>query len=83
MHLNRRTMLKFSGAASLGCLLQPASLFAAKPVNRRRFHLCLSPDALERDSQLLPTIREAGVNAVWLGGFFSQPPSDEKSPPGA
>jgi hypothetical protein len=68
--LNRRTVLKLCGAASLGCLLDPWESLAAGHAKARRFHLCLSPDALERDPQLLPTVLEAGVDTVWLGGFF-------------
>lgn len=37
---------------------------------KREFHLCLSPDALEADATLLDTVKEAGVDAVWLPGFL-------------
>jgi hypothetical protein len=70
MPLNRRTLLKIGAAASLGCLLEPWNSLAAERIETRRFHLCLSLDALERDPALLPTIRAAGVDAVWLAGFF-------------
>jgi len=63
-------MLKLSGAVSLGCLLDPWESLASDRSKARRFHLCLSPDALERDAKLLPTILAAGVDTVWLAGFF-------------
>jgi hypothetical protein len=36
----------------------------------RRYHLSLSPDALEEDPELLEVVREAGVRVVWLTGFL-------------
>ncbi len=49
--------------------MHPWSVWAANAASPRRFHLCLAPDAFDRDPQLLPTIRDAGVHAVWLAGF--------------
>lgn len=68
--MNRRTVLKLCGAASLGCLLEPWNSIAAGRDKTRRFHLCLSPEALDRDPELLSTILSAGVDTVWLAGFF-------------
>lgn len=67
--VSRRSLLKTGCAAGLGWMLQPRDLFAATAGSPRRFHLCLAPDALDRDPELLATIRDAGINAVWLAGF--------------
>ncbi len=63
-------MLKLSGAATLGCLINPSISLAAGHGKKRHFHLCLGPDVLDRDPQLLGTIVGAGVDTVWLGSFF-------------
>lgn len=36
----------------------------------RRFHLCLPPDALERNPELLQLAKGAGVTTIWLAGFL-------------
>ena len=36
----------------------------------RRFHLCLSPDAVDADPDLLPTVQRAGVTTIWITGFL-------------
>lgn len=70
MRLSRRSLLKTGYGAGLGWLLRPADLFSATASRRRQFHLCLAPDALDRDPELLSTIRDAGISTVWLAGFF-------------
>ncbi len=67
--LSRRRLLKNGCAAGLGWLLQPLSQCVAATDGSRRFHLCLAPDVFDREPQLLTTIRDAGINAVWLAGF--------------
>ncbi len=37
---------------------------------KRRFHLCLSLDALDADPTLLDVVKEAGVDTIWLAGFL-------------
>ena len=46
---------------------------------RRSFHVCLSPTIVEAEPQLVEVMREAGVSAIWLAGFFygHRPFSDE------
>ena len=66
---SRRILLKTGCAAGLGYLSRSMDLFAGSDGGPRTFHLCLAPDALDRDPELLPTIRDAGVNAVWLAAF--------------
>jgi hypothetical protein len=68
VRLSRRNLLKSGCAAGLGWLLPSLESFAAAG-NPRQFHLCLAPDAFDRDPELLATVREAGINAVWLAGF--------------
>lgn len=58
------------GTGALIAVAQPQSLLAAAKPAVRRFHVCLAPDAIERDPELLPTVRRAGVGTVWLGAFF-------------
>lgn len=40
------------------------------PARRRDFHLCLAPPLIEREPELLEIVRAAGVETVWLAGFF-------------
>jgi hypothetical protein len=43
---------------------------ATSHARERTYHVCLSPDALDADPDLLKVVQAAGVNAVWLPGFF-------------
>jgi hypothetical protein len=56
----RRTFLA-AAAAPLASGAVPAA---------RRFDVCLSPDAIEADPDLLRTVRRAGINCVWTTGFM-------------
>jgi hypothetical protein len=51
-------------------LAQSPRLFGTEQQPSRQYHVCLGPDAIERDPDLLPAVRRAGVGTVWLGGFF-------------
>lgn len=44
--------------------------FLAAPRTVRRFHVCLAPDALERNRELLDLAKNAGVTTIWLAGFL-------------
>ncbi|MCZ7634880.1 MAG: twin-arginine translocation signal domain-containing protein [Verrucomicrobia bacterium] len=66
--LSRRDWLKASAAA--GALLPALPLLAADRGQVRAYHLCLTPAVVEQDLELLRMIRDAGVSAVWLAGFF-------------
>ena len=70
MDLTRREALQTIGAGALISVMQPQRLLAAANQTVRRFHVCLAPDAIERDPELLPAVRRAGVGTVWLAGFF-------------
>jgi hypothetical protein len=37
---------------------------------RRRYHVCLSPDAIEPDPDLLRVVHKSGVSDVWTTGFL-------------
>ena len=78
MHLSRREWLKASAAA--GALLPTLPLLAAGRGEVRSYHLCLNPAAVEQDPERLRMIRDAGVDTVWLAGFFygHQPYSEEQ-----
>ncbi len=69
---SRRTFLKAGLAAGtapfLGTVL-PA--YTGSPgVAGRAYHVSLAPDAVERHPDLLKTLRDAGVGAVWLATYF-------------
>jgi hypothetical protein len=70
VQFDRREFLKAACAAGLGGLFQARPLFAASLGQRRCFHACLSTEAIQRDPDLLSTLRAAGIEAVWLAGFF-------------
>lgn len=36
----------------------------------RTYHVCLNPDVLDQNPDLLPTVRKAGVHTIWLCGFL-------------
>lgn len=44
----------------------------AKPSGSRRrdFHVCLAPPVVESEPELLDIVRAAGVETVWLAGYF-------------
>ena len=45
----------------------------------RSFHLCLAPDVVVGDPELVDTVRRAGVGTIWLAGFLygHRPYSDD------
>lgn len=64
----RRDWLKTLTAA--GCALPLAPAWASRPAKVRSFHVCLSPAIVESDPELVEIVRSAGVETVWLAGFF-------------
>ena len=75
---NRRSWLNSTLVSGLALAAWPLNAWSRSP--RRSFHVCLSPAIVEGDPQLLEVVREAGVNTVWLAGFFygHRPFSDEQ-----
>ncbi|MBM3494732.1 MAG: hypothetical protein FJX72_10525 [Armatimonadetes bacterium] len=65
MPLTRRSLLAAVGVAPL---MSASVERETRP--KRTFEVCLSPDALRADSDLLRTVAEAGVSGVWLTGFL-------------
>ncbi|MCX6362118.1 MAG: hypothetical protein NT029_20175 [Armatimonadetes bacterium] len=66
MTITRRTLLAAAGAAPmLGICDSPMPT-----QTERRFEVCLSPEGLKADPELLRTVRDAGIYAVWLTGFL-------------
>lgn len=55
-----------------GAALAAPLMGYAKPSQsqRRDFHVCLAPPIIEREPELLEIVRAAGVDTVWLAGFF-------------
>ena len=78
IHLSRREWLKAS--AAIGACLPTLPLLVAGRGEVRSYHLCLNPAAVEQDPERLGMIRDAGVDTVWLAGFFygHQPYSEEQ-----
>lgn len=69
----RRRFLKTCGALGTGMLLAPsihAAEAVARPAGVRKFHLCVSPEALDADPELLDLVAAAGVETLWLTGFL-------------
>ena len=57
-------------AATLPLLGLGATLNAGSREVRRRYHVCLSPDAIEPDPGLLGVVHKSGVSDVWTAGFL-------------
>ncbi|MCC7341819.1 MAG: hypothetical protein IT170_12105 [Bryobacterales bacterium] len=53
----------------LAAPLLTASAFSA-PAMGRRYHVCLSSTALERNPELIDLVKQAGVHTIWLTGFL-------------
>jgi len=65
---SRRRWLTALASAALAV---PLVGFAKPPASRRRdYHVCLAPPIIEREPELLEIVRAAGVDTVWLAGFF-------------
>lgn len=63
----RRWLTAIAGAA----LAVPfVGLAQPRPSRRRDYHVCLAPPIIEREPELLDIVRAAGVDTVWLAGFF-------------
>jgi len=67
MRMTRREMV--SASAAIAGVLAASGEASAAP-RARRYHLCLSEDAIETDPGLLPLVRQAGVTDVWVTGFL-------------
>lgn len=66
--LTRRDWLKTLAAAGVATTFLPAR--AATTRATRDFHVCLAPDLVVRDAELVEIVRSAGVGTVWLAGYF-------------
>jgi len=70
MRTSRRGFLETTAALAAAGFLESAGKAAAGDPQPRRYHLSISPDALEADPDLLGVVRRAGVTDVWVAGFF-------------
>ena len=69
MNTSRRQFLQSCGMIGASAMLAPA--FAGEaPAACRKYHLSVSPDALQADPALLELAEHAGVTDVWLTGFL-------------
>ncbi|NOS68976.1 MAG: hypothetical protein HOP33_03515 [Verrucomicrobia bacterium] len=69
--LNNCSRRRWIAAVASATLAVPFVGIARPSTTRRRdFHLCLAPPLIEREPELLDIAREAGVETVWLAGFF-------------
>lgn len=51
-------------------LATPFLTASAASVPVRRYHVCLSSTALEREPELIALVKQAGVSTIWLTGFL-------------
>jgi hypothetical protein len=72
MKSSRRQFLQQCGILGASTLLAPAMAQEAS-ASGRRFHLSISPDALQADPVLLELVRSAGVSDIWLTGYRGAP----------
>lgn len=64
----RRRWITRTLASGLAVTALPPQAWA-RPAGRS-FHVCLSPPIVDADPELLELVRGAGVNTIWLAGFF-------------
>ena len=68
--MDRREFIYNTAAVGIGSML-PMSSHALPTISEtRRFNASLACDAFEKDPELLPTIKKAGIHTVWMAGFF-------------
>ncbi len=67
--MTRRAGLKLAGLAAAGALV-PWSAWSGRSTNLRRYHVCLSPEAVLGDPGFPSLLARTGVECVWLAGFF-------------
>lgn len=48
----------------------PAIRLSAQSSSPRRFDVCLAPQVLEQNPELLEVVANAGISTVWLAGYF-------------
>ena len=70
MGIPRRGFLASCAAAGAVSLMGRATGEAGDSGPARRYHLSISPDALDADPDLLSIVRRAGVTDLWLTGFL-------------
>ncbi len=71
----RRQFLKTTGACAVGAWaggMRAPRAFGAdtQPASPRDFHASFAVSAFEKDPELLARLRGAGINHIWLVGFF-------------
>ncbi len=68
--MSRRRWLELAALASLSGAFLPWHAWAGRAGTAREYHLCLNPQAVLQDPELLALVSRAGVSCVWLAGFF-------------
>lgn len=67
---SRRTFLGLPVSIGAALLLEETSHSMTADSGQRRYHLSISPDALEADPDLLSVVKAAGVTDIWVTGFL-------------
>lgn len=69
MKISRRS---FIGSSLAGLVFFPSFPSIAKNISSppRKYHVSISLDALEHEPELFEIFKNAGVSAVWIGGYF-------------
>ena len=62
--------MAMASAAGMCGLLGGAGEAMAEAQGARRYHLCLTPKAMEEAPDLLDIVRDAGVSDIWMAAFF-------------
>lgn len=68
--LSRREFLQRASAGAVAAWSAGCASMTRDAGATRRFSVCLGPDAIARDPELIPTIQAAGIRTIWMGGFF-------------
>ena len=64
----RRTFMGVCAAACAGSAMGAGKVL--QPHGKRRYHVCLAPKLLSDHPELVSIVRNAGIEKIWLAGFF-------------
>ena len=74
--LSRRGAIKAMATAVAGISISARETYgaaasnSARGVAKRSYHVCLSPEIIEAQPELLQVVASAGVETVWVAGYF-------------
>ena len=68
--MKRRDFLRYSTMTGAGLLAGFPSGMSCSSGNKSTFNVCLNPDALDAEPELLNIVQDAGITDIWLAGFL-------------